>query len=103
MKEILQKLFAHKKLSREEAREILVNISNNQYNEAQIASFITVYLMRSISVEELQGFRDALLEMCVSVDLEGRETIDIVGTGGDGKKNFNILTLSSGGGAGGGY
>ena len=103
MKEILQKLFAHKKLSREEAREILVNISNNQYNEAQIASFITVYLMRSISVEELQGFRDALLEMCVSVDLEGRETIDIVGTGGDGKNTFNISTLSSVVVAGAGY
>ena len=64
MKTILSRLFEHKKLSREEAREILVNISNNQYNEAQIAAFMTVYLMRAISVEELQGFRDALLELC---------------------------------------
>jgi anthranilate phosphoribosyltransferase len=55
---------------------------------------MTVYLMRSITIEELQGFRDALLELCVRVDLDGNETIDIVGTGGDGKNTFNISTLS---------
>ena len=60
------------------------------YNESEIASFITVYLMRSITIEELQGFRDALLELCVRIDLNGHETIDIVGTGGDGKNTFNI-------------
>ena len=95
MKTILSRLFEHKKLSREEAREILVNISNDQYNEAQIAAFMTVYLMRAISVEELQGFRDALLELCLPIDLEGMESIDIVGTGGDGKNTFNISTISS--------
>ncbi len=103
MKTILTRLFEHKKLSREEAREILVNISNNQYNEAQIAAFMTVYLMRAISVEELQGFRDALLELCLPVDLEGIDSIDIVGTGGDGKNTFNISTISSFVVAGAGY
>ncbi|MEL6867564.1 MAG: anthranilate phosphoribosyltransferase [Bacteroidota bacterium] len=103
MKNILTRLFDHKRLSREEAREILVKISNNEYNESQIAAFITVYLMRAIAVEELLGFRDALLELCRPVDLEGVETIDIVGTGGDGKNTFNISTLSSFVVAGAGY
>jgi anthranilate phosphoribosyltransferase len=103
MKNILSRLFEHKKLSRVEAREILVNISNNQYNESQIAAFMTVYLMRAISVEELQGFRDALLELCLPVDLEGVESVDIVGTGGDGKNTFNISTISSFVVAGAGY
>lgn len=103
MKTILSKLFEHQHLSREEAREVLLNISNENYNQSQIASFMTVYLMRAITVDELQGFRDALLELCLSIDLEGRETIDIVGTGGDGKDTFNISTLSSFLVAGAGY
>jgi anthranilate phosphoribosyltransferase len=94
MKKILQLLFEHKTLSREQAREVLINISKAVYNESEIASFITVYLMRSITIEELQGFRDALLELCIPVDLDGHDTIDIVGTGGDGKNTFNISTLS---------
>jgi len=94
MKKILQYLFEHKTLSREQAREVLVNISRSQYNESEVAAFITVYLMRSISIAELQGFRDALLELCVRVDLGDAETIDIVGTGGDGKNTFNISTLA---------
>jgi anthranilate phosphoribosyltransferase len=103
MKAILGKLFDHKKLSKAEAKEILVNISTGKYNESQIAAFITVYLMRPISVEELQGFREALLELCIPVDLEGIETIDVCGTGGDGKNTFNISTLSSFVLAGAGY
>ncbi|MBL7815898.1 MAG: anthranilate phosphoribosyltransferase [Saprospiraceae bacterium] len=95
MKQILGKLFEHKKLSKAEAKDILVNISSGKYNEAQIASFITVYLMRPISVDELQGFREALLELCIPVDLEGVEAIDVCGTGGDGKNTFNISTLSA--------
>jgi anthranilate phosphoribosyltransferase len=103
MKAILGKLFDHKKLSKTEAKEILVNISTGKYNESQISAFITVYLMRPISVEELQGFREALLELCIPVDLEGIETIDVCGTGGDGKNTFNISTLSSFVLAGAGY
>jgi anthranilate phosphoribosyltransferase len=94
MKKILQYLFEHKTLTRETAREILTNISRGAYNESEMAAFITVYLMRSITIDELQGFRDALLELCVRVDLDGHDTIDIVGTGGDGKNTFNISTLS---------
>jgi len=103
MKKVLTRLFEHKKLSRSEAKEILVKIANNEYNEAQIAAFISVYLMRAISVDELQGFRDALLELCLPVDLEGIDSIDIVGTGGDGKNTFNISTISSFVIAGAGY
>src|SRR5579863_710635 len=94
MKKILKILFEYKTLTREQAKEVLSNISRGQYNESEIASFITVFLMRSITIEELQGFRDALLELAVKADLEEYETIDIVGTGGDGKNTFNISTLS---------
>ena len=72
MKKILQYLFEHKTLSREKAKEILVQMSAGQFNDSEIASFITVFLMRSITIEELQGFRDALLELCVPVDMKGR-------------------------------
>lgn len=94
MKKILQYLFEHKTLAREQAKEVLVNIGRGLYNEHEVTAFMTVYLMRSITIEELQGFRDALLELCVPVDLNGYATIDIVGTGGDGKNTFNISTLS---------
>jgi anthranilate phosphoribosyltransferase len=94
MKKILQILFEYKTLSRDQAREVLSNISRGQYNESEITSFITVYLMRSITIAELQGFRDALLELAVNTNLDGKEFIDIVGTGGDGKNTFNISTLA---------
>ena len=94
MKQILYKLFEHQYLGREEARSILQNIAQGKYNEAQVASLITVFLMRNISVEELCGFRDALLEMRIPVDLNEYNPIDIVGTGGDGKNTFNISTAA---------
>ncbi len=94
MKKILIYLFEHKTLSRAQAREVLYDISKNVYSETEIAAFITVYLMRSITIDELQGFRDALMELCVKVNLDHDELIDIVGTGGDGKNTFNISTLS---------
>ena len=94
MKKILQYLFEYKTLKREQAKEILVNMSRGQYNESEMSAFITVFLMRSITIEELQGFRDALLELCVKIDLQGHQVMDIVGTGGDGKNTFNISTLS---------
>ena len=94
MKKILQHLFEHKTLSRAEARETLVNIGRGQYNEHEVTAFMTVYLMRSISIAELEGFRDALLDLCLHVPMHDFETIDIVGTGGDGKNTFNISTLS---------
>jgi anthranilate phosphoribosyltransferase len=94
MKKILQYLFEHKTLPYEQAKEILINISRGLYNETEVTAFVTVFLMRSITIEELQGFRDTLLELCVKVDLNGYKTIDIVGTGGDGKNTFNISTLA---------
>lgn len=103
MKKILNQLFEHEKLSKDQAREVLVNISQNSYNPSQIAAFVTVYLMRGISVDELQGFREALLDLCVPVDMEGQHTVDLCGTGGDGKNTFNISTLSSFVVAGAGY
>src|SRR6201996_8956998 len=94
MKKILQYLFEHKALSRDQSRDVLTRIARGEYNESEIAAFITVFLMRSITIDELQGFRDALLDLCVRVDLNGHDTIDIVGTGGDGKNTFNISTLA---------
>src|SRR5688572_30005177 len=94
MKKILQQLFEHKTLSRQQAKEIMLNIAKGTYNDVEITAFITVYLMRSITIEELQGFRDGLLELAIPVDMNGYQVMDIVGTGGDGKNTFNISTLS---------
>lgn len=94
MKKILKSLFEHKVLAREEAKDIMLNIAKGIYNEVELTAFITVYLMRSITIAELQGFRDGLLELAVPVNLNGYEVMDIVGTGGDGKNTFNISTLA---------
>ncbi len=103
MKEILNQLFEHKALSYAQAKEILTNIGQGKYNQSQIAAFLTVYLMRSITIDELAGFRDALLNLCIKVDLSDYNTIDLCGTGGDGKDTFNISTLTSFVVAGAGY
>lgn len=95
MKNILNRLINQESISSEEAKQVLVNISKGKYNQSQIASFLTVYMMRSITIKELQGFRDALLELCIPVELEDYNTIDLCGTGGDGKDTFNISTLAS--------
>jgi anthranilate phosphoribosyltransferase len=95
MKNILNRLINHEILTKEEAKDVLVNISSGSYNPSQISAFLTVYMMRTISIEELAGFREALLELCIRVDLSAYNTIDLVGTGGDGKDTFNISTLAS--------
>lgn len=95
MKQLLNRLINHESISAEEAKRVLVNISNGEYNQSQIASFLTVFMMRSITLEELRGFRDALLELCIPIDLSEFNAIDLCGTGGDGKDTFNISTLSS--------
>jgi len=95
MKNLLNRLINHETISKQEAKDVLVNISKGEYNQSQIASFLTVYMMRSITIEELEGFRDALLELCIAVDLSEYNPIDLCGTGGDGKDTFNISTLSS--------
>lgn len=95
MKDILNRLINHETLTTQEAKQIIVNISNDMYNPSQITCFLSVFMMRSITLNELQGFRDALLELCIPIDLSEFNAIDIVGTGGDGKNTFNISTLSS--------
>ncbi|MEO9484227.1 MAG: anthranilate phosphoribosyltransferase [Ekhidna sp.] len=95
MREILNRLINNQALSRAEAKEVLRGLATGLYNNSQIASFLTVYLMRAIRVQELEGFRDAMLELCNKVDLDGYNAIDVCGTGGDGKNTFNISTISS--------
>lgn len=95
MKAILNKLYNHERLSKSEAKQILIDIAAEKYNDAHLASFMTVFMMRPITVDELSGFRDALKELSIKVDLSAYNTIDIVGTGGDGKDTFNISTLTS--------
>jgi anthranilate phosphoribosyltransferase len=95
MKHILNRLINHETISTEEAKQILINISKGDYNQSQIASFLTVFMMRSVTLEELKGFRNALLELCIPVNLSAYNPIDLCGTGGDGKDTFNISTLSS--------
>lgn len=95
MKDTLKKLTSHATLEREEARKILTGIATGQYNASQVSAFLTVFMMRLITVEELTGFRDALLDLCVKTDLDGYNSIDMCGTGGDGKNTFNISTLAS--------
>jgi anthranilate phosphoribosyltransferase len=95
MKTILNKLINHDILSKEDAKQVLVNMAKGSYNNSQIAAFLTVYMMRAITIEELEGFRDALLELCLAIDLSEYNPIDLCGTGGDGKDTFNISTLAS--------
>ncbi|MGB5463088.1 MAG: anthranilate phosphoribosyltransferase [Aureibaculum sp.] len=95
MRALLNRLINHETISKEEAKMVLVNISKGDYNQSQIASFLTVYMMRSITLEELEGFRDALLELCLAVDFSEYNAIDLCGTGGDGKNTFNISTMAS--------
>ena len=85
MKQILNHLFDQKTLSREEARETLKDIAMGKYNNSQIAAFMIAYCMRSITVEELEGFRRAMLDLCLRIDLDDYDLIDLCGTGGDGK------------------
>lgn len=94
MKNLLYKMFEHRNLSRDEARDVLLNIAASKYNDAQLSAFMTVFLMRSITTDELTGFRDAILERRNPIDFPGVKAIDIVGTGGDGKNTFNISTAT---------
>ncbi len=103
MKKILNQLFDNKQLTEKDAYDVLTGIGKGNYNQSQTAAFLTVYMMRQISVDELRGFRNALLDLCVKVDLNGYDTIDVCGTGGDGKDTFNISTLSAFVVAGAGY
>ena len=95
MKDILNHLLKHHTLDYEQAKSTLKKIAEDFYNESQVTAFMTIYMMRKITVEELKGFRDAMLEICIPVDIAGYDAMDLCGTGGDGKDTFNISTLSS--------
>ena len=95
MKPILNYLFENKTFTREQSKDILILLAQGNYNNSQMAAFMTAYCMRSITVNELEGFRDAMLELCMQVDLGTHDLIDLCGTGGDGKDTFNISTLAS--------
>jgi len=94
MKQILNELIDHRSLSKETARRVLVDLTSSKYNMSQMTAFMTVYMMRSVTVDELQGFRDAMLELCLPVKFDA-PVMDVCGTGGDGKNTFNMSTLSS--------
>ena len=95
MREILNYLFEYKRLTKQEAEDILTEITGGKLSDAEIAAFITVFNMRAISIDELEGFRNALLKTAIPVDFSGFKTIDLCGTGGDGKDTFNISTLAA--------
>jgi anthranilate phosphoribosyltransferase len=94
MKQILNQLIEHRTLSKETARQVLLNLTSGKFNLSQMTAFMTVYMMRPVTIDELQGFRDAMLELCVPMQFD-KPVIDLCGTGGDGKNTFNISTLSS--------
>lgn len=100
---ILKRLFDYHTLSKEEAREILINITSESYSKSEVVAFLSVFMMRPVTVEELSGFRDGLLEQCKKIELSEFDPIDMCGTGGDGKNTFNISTLASLVVAGAGY
>jgi anthranilate phosphoribosyltransferase len=95
MKDILNYLIEHKTLDKEQAKAVLINIAVGKYSNSEIAAFLTVYLMRSVTVQEMSGFREAMLELCVPVEIDEYDAMDLCGTGGDGKDTFNISTLAS--------
>ncbi len=94
MKHVLNELIDHQSLSKEEARQVLMELASGKYNPSQMSSFMTVYMMRNITVQELEGFRDAMLELCIPVKVDA-PVMDVCGTGGDGKNTFNMSTLSA--------
>ena len=95
MKDLLKQLYLHQYLSREQARMALIRIAQEQCSHVEAAAFLSVYNMRNIALEELKGFRDGMLELCYKVDIPFCQTMDVCGTGGDGKNTFNISTLSA--------
>ena len=95
MKNIINRLTKYQTLSKEEAKKMIIDISEGKLNNSQISSFLTVYMMRNITLDELEGFREALLNLCIHIDLNQFDAIDLCGTGGDGKDTFNISTLAS--------
>ena len=95
MKNLLKDLYNHKIMSKEESKAALISLTDGSANSSQISSFLTVFLLRDITSGELDGFREAMIELSIDVDIDGDELIDLCGTGSDGKDTFNISTISS--------
>ena len=95
MKNLLKDLYNHKIMSKDESKAALISLTDGSANSSQISSFLTVFLMRDITSQELDGFREAMIELSLDIDIDGDELIDLCGTGGDGKDTFNISTISS--------
>ena len=95
MKKVLNRLTQYETLTEDESRNIIIEISEGKLNTSEISSFLTVFMIRNITIEELNGFRKALIELSLKIDLEEFDPIDLCGTGGDEKDTFNISTLAS--------
>lgn len=95
LKTILNRLFKGEKLAFEEAKAVFTQITNAQFNDVQVAAFLSIYNVRPITIEEFNGFKAAMLSICIPLHFEGERIMDVCGTGGDGKNTFNISTLSS--------
>ena len=95
MKKTLEKLISKEYLTASEAEKCLIEITEGKHHDILVSSFLTTFMMRTVSIEELNGFRNALLNLGIKVDLSDYDTIDLCGTGGDEKNTFNISTLSS--------
>ncbi len=95
MKKILQSLLNYETFDKNQAKQVLIDLTQNEYPTSQLAAFLTIFMMRGLTLEELKGFREALLELCLKVDLGTDNIIDVCGTGGDAKNTFNISTLTA--------
>ena len=95
MKKYIQILVHKQTLTAEQAKEVILGISQGIFNPTEIVCFISLFMMRPITIQELEGFRAAFLELCLPINLTGYQTLDMCGTGGDGKNTFNISTLAS--------
>ena len=95
MKKILNRLTQYETLTENESRNIIIDISEGKLNTSQISSFLTIFMIRNITIEELNGFRKALIELSLKINLNEFDPIDLCGTGGDEKDTFNISTLAS--------
>lgn len=95
MKKILNRLTQYETLTEKESRGIIIDISEGKLNTSEISSFLTIFMIRNITIEELNGFRKALIELSLKIDLNEFDPIDLCGTGGDEKDTFNISTLAS--------
>ncbi|WP_041178705.1 anthranilate phosphoribosyltransferase [Blattabacterium cuenoti] len=94
MNKILESLFLEKTLTKQEAKNLLIELSNGKINQTQAVAIATIYNMRSPTLEEILGFKQAMMELSIKINLTEFNAIDIVGTGGDGKNTFNISTLA---------